>query len=87
MHPDHPMAAEVLPVVYSWHLGIKLNDLAKSSLGAFEPERFWTAWQRGSAMRVDLVAPAWDFWTATPVPLVELRAQYGVEPVDPSLQP
>src|SRR6185437_10724264 len=27
MHPDHPMAAEVLPVIFSWHLGVKLNDI------------------------------------------------------------
>jgi hypothetical protein len=49
MHPDHPMAAEVLPVVYSWHLGVKLNDIANSSHGAFEPRHFWTAWERGAA--------------------------------------
>ena len=37
MHPDHPMAAEVLPVLYSWHLGIKLNDIALTFRGVTYP--------------------------------------------------
>jgi hypothetical protein len=87
MHPDHPMAAEILPVIYSWHLGVKLNDIAKSSTGAFEPRRFWTAWERGAATTVDVVAPDWDFWAATEAPLEQLRAEYGVPPADPALLP
>jgi hypothetical protein len=31
MHPDHPMAAEVLPALYSYHLGIAMNDIASGS--------------------------------------------------------
>jgi hypothetical protein len=85
MHPDHPMAAEVLPVIYSWHLGVKLNEIANSSHGAFEPRHFWTAWERGAATTVDVVAPDWDFWGATGVPLEELRAEYGVPPIEPEL--
>jgi len=85
MHPDHPMAAEVLPVIYSWHIGVKLNEIANSSHGAFEPRHFWTAWERGSATTVDVVATDWDFWAATPVPLEELRAEYGVPPIAPEL--
>ncbi len=85
MHPDQPMAAEVLPVIYSWHLGVKLNDIANSSHGAFEPRHFWTAWERGAATTVDVVAPDWDFWAAAPVPLEELRAEYGVPPIAPEL--
>lgn len=85
MHPDHPMAAEVLPVIYSWHLGIKLNEIARSTTGVFEPRRFWTAWARGAATTVDVVAADWDFWGATPVPLEDLRQAYGITPLDPDL--
>ena len=85
MHPDHPMAAEVLPVIFSWHLGVKLNDIANSTTGVFEPRHFWTAWERGSAVTTDVVAPDWDFWAATTVPLEELRAAYGVPPADPAM--
>lgn len=85
MHPDHPMSAEVLPVLFSWHLGIKLNEIAGSSTGVFEPRRFWTAWDRGAATTVNVFDPGWDFWAATPVPLDELRRAYTVPAVDPAL--
>jgi hypothetical protein len=85
MHPDHPMAAEVLPVLFSWHLGIHLNDIAGASTGAFEPRRFWTAWDRGAAMTTDVVAADWDFWAATEVDLEELRRSYELPPVGPEL--
>jgi hypothetical protein len=85
MHPDHPMAAEVLPVIFSWHLGVKLNAIANSTTGVFEPRHFWTAWERGAATTVDVVDAGWDFWGATTVPLEELRAAYGVPPVDPAM--
>ncbi len=85
MHPDHPMAAEVLPVIFSWHLGVKLNDIADSTTGVFEPRHFWTAWERGAATTVDVVAADWDFWGATTAPLEELRAAYGVPPADPAM--
>ncbi len=85
MHPDHPMAAEVLPVLFSWHLGIKLNDIANTAHGAYEPRRFWTAWDRGAATTVDVVAADWDFWAAAEVPLEELRAEYGVPAAEPDL--
>lgn len=81
MHPDHPMAAEVLPVLFSWHLGIHLNDIAGAATGYFEPRRFWTAWDRGAAMSTDIVAAEWDFWNATEVDLEELRAAYDLPPV------
>jgi hypothetical protein len=85
MHPDHPMAAEVLPVIFSWHLGVKLNDIANSTTGVFEPRHFWTAWERGATTTVDVVAADWDFWGAATVPLEELRAAYGVPPADPAM--
>lgn len=81
MHPDHPMAAEVLPVLFSWHLGIRLNDIAGAATGFFEPRRFWTAWDRGAAMSTDIVAADWDFWAATEADIDELRAQYDLPPV------
>lgn len=85
MHPDHPMAAEVLPVLFSWHLGIHLNDIAGASTGAFEPRKFWTAWDRGAATTVDVVDADWDFWGATEVELDELRRAYEVPPIAPEL--
>ena len=85
MHPDHPMSAEVLPVLFSWHLGIALNKIAGSWRGAFEPRKFWTAWDRGAATSIDVLDPGWDFWVATEWPLQELRREHGVSPADPAL--
>jgi hypothetical protein len=85
MHPDHPLSAEVLPVLFSWHCDIELNELAGSYAGGFAPERFWNAWDRGGNATVDVVAAGWDFWGAAPVPLEELRAAYAIGPLDPAL--
>jgi hypothetical protein len=85
MHPDPPMSAEVLPVLYSWHVGVQITPVAGRFEGAFEPRRFWTAWDRGSATTVDVVDEAWDFWAVTGAGLDELRAEYGVPGIDPAL--
>lgn len=46
MHPDQPMAAEVLPALFSYHLGTAMNEIASVRQAAFEPKAFWTAWDR-----------------------------------------
>lgn len=80
MHPKNSMAAHVLPVIVSWHLGIKLNDLARSSTGALKPGAFFEAWQRGAQMRLDLFAPGWDFFAVAAENIDALRARYGIPP-------
>jgi hypothetical protein len=85
MHPDHPMAAEVLPALYSYHLGIAMNDIASVRTQAFEPQSFWTAWNRGAATTTDVFDPTWEFWAATVIPLEQLRRAYNVLPADPAL--
>ena len=81
MHPRHSMAAHVLPVIFSWHLNIKFNDVAKSALGQMRPAPFFEAWQRGANASVDVFSPAWDFWAAAPVEIEALRARYGIAPL------
>jgi hypothetical protein len=44
MHRIEGMAGHILPVIYSWHLGIEFNPLAGSSVGAFDGDKFWRAW-------------------------------------------
>ena len=85
MHPDHPMAAEVLPALFSYHLGVPMNKIAQVTRDEFEPRSFWTAWERGAATTVDVFDAGWDFWGAAPWPLEELRHEYGVRPVNPAL--
>lgn len=78
MHPLRPMEGHILPVLYSWHLNIKINDLAGAAKGQLDPGAFWEAWSRGARTSVDLFAPSWDFWTVVGEPVIELRRRYGV---------
>ena len=78
MHRSHAMSGHVLPVIFSWHLGIALNELAGAAKGALDPQEFWHAWARGEAMQVDLFGPAWDFWAATRDPIAAVRTRIGI---------
>ena len=80
MHPALPLEGHVLPVIFSWHLGIKINDIAKSATGALDPAAFWDAWDRGAATTTDLFAPNWDFWGNASESLTKLRQRYGITP-------
>jgi hypothetical protein len=77
MHPRHPVSGHILPVIFSWHLGIKINDVAKSATGALDPAEFWHAWERGRSMKIDIFGPDWDFWAWGDAPLEGLRARYS----------
>jgi hypothetical protein len=85
MHPHEPLSGHILPVLFSWHIGVHINDVAGDFKGAMDPEKFWVAWTRGSAVCVDVFDPAWDFWTMTEQPLDDLRARYEVPPLDAKL--
>ena len=78
MHRKEAMSGHVLPVIFSWHLGIALNELAGAAKGALDPREFWHAWARGEQMTIDLFGPAWDFWAATREPIDALRTRVGV---------
>ena len=78
MHRNEAMSGHVLPVIFSWHLGIPLNELAGSAKGALDPQEFWHAWARGERMKVDLFGPDWDFWAATAQPVDTVRARIGL---------
>ena len=83
MHPKLPMEGHILPVIFSWHLGIEINKFAGSARGALDPEKFWVAWARGAEVAVDLFALGWDFWLVAKEPVETLRRRYRVPPLDP----
>jgi len=78
MHPRWPMAGHVLPVIFSWHLQMEINPVAKSSAGALDPDMFWEAWAAGAAATVDTFAPGFDFWTHAATPLAALRRSWSI---------
>ncbi len=85
MHPETPMAADILPALFSYHLGIAMNDIASVTDGDFAPAAFWTAWDRGAATTVEVFDSAWGFSAHTETPPEEPRHTNGVPPVYPSL--
>ncbi len=85
MHPQEPMSGHILPVILSWHLGIRLADLPGEIKGQLDPVKFWNAWERGSQVAVDVFSSDWSLWREAPVPIDELRARYRIPPLDPSL--
>jgi hypothetical protein len=80
MHPVEPMSGHILPVIFSWHLGIQLLEAPGSHKGALDPVHFWEAWTRGKGMQVDVFAPEWDFWANIHRSVDDLKAGYGVPP-------
>ena len=78
MHPHFPMAGHILPVIFSWHLGIQINPVAKSAQGTLDPEEFWHAYAGGKTATIDTFAPGWDFWAYVETPLRELRRQWSI---------
>jgi hypothetical protein len=83
MHPQLPMEGHILPVIFSWHLGIEINAFAKSAQNQLDVEKFWVAWARGSEMKLDLFARDWDFWDVIEEPVAMVRQRYHVPPLDP----
>ncbi len=78
MHPDQPVAGHILPVLFSWHMGIELIEHAGAHKGALDPVHFWEAWARGQQLTTDVFAPDWDFWAHIDEPLDDLKAAFGV---------
>jgi hypothetical protein len=84
MHRSEGMSGHILPVIFSWHLGIELNPVAGSARGALDAEKFWRAWERGRMVAVDIFAPNWNFWGVVNTPLAELRSAYNIDNLDPA---
>ena len=80
MHPNKPMAGHILPAIFSWHLGVEFNPVAKSMTGQLDPERFWEAWARGSELTVDTFAPGWNIWDIAEESVDSVRRRYHVPP-------
>jgi hypothetical protein len=78
MHRRYPMAGHILPVIFSWHLGLQINKVAGDASGALDPEEFWHAWAAGEASPIDTFAPEWDFWQSVGEPLGMLRQRFGL---------
>jgi len=80
MLEKNPIDGHVIPVMYSFYLGIKINDLAGTAQVKIDPYEFWEAWYRGSQMQVNLYSKGWSLWDVAEIPLKQLRDFYHVIP-------
>jgi tellurite resistance protein len=78
MHPHFPMAGHILPVIFSWHLDVQINPVAKDAAGGLDPVEFWHAYAGGKTATIDTFAPGWDFWAYVETPLRRLRKQWAI---------
>lgn len=74
------MTGHIIPAMYSFYLGIKINDLAGASHFDMNPYAFWEAWYRGSQIQANLFAHGWNIWEVAETPLFKLRQLYCVLP-------
>ena len=83
MYPLEAMAGHILPVIFSWHLGIELTPVAGKWTGAFPPQKFWMAWERGAETTGDPFAADWNFWVLTETALEDLKRRFRILPLGP----
>ncbi|WP_437315807.1 hypothetical protein [Sorangium sp. So ce385] len=68
-------------VILQFHLGIQITPIAAPQVGLFEARKVLRAVARGAACKVDL-SDRWDFWDVVHLPLGEVRARFGIPPLD-----
>jgi len=65
----------------NFHLGMKVQAVAEPTTGLFEPAAFARAIERGAAMTIDLLDPAWDVWSIMDRDMDEVRSAINLLPV------
>ena len=80
MHPVNPVAGHILLVLFIFHLGVALNDVANTTAGGLDPDEFWHAWARGREMTVDIFDPKWNVWDWVEMDLEDVRQRFNVSP-------
>jgi len=80
MHRLNPMSGHILPVIFNGHLGVKFNEVARSTTGGLDPAEFWNAWARGAAATVDTFAADWRLWDWVEHDLDDLRRRFNISP-------
>jgi hypothetical protein len=80
MHPANSMAAHIVPVLFFFHLGVKLNDIGDTSSGGLDTDEFWHAWARGRDMTFNIFQPGWNVWQWIERDLDDLRREWNVTP-------
>ncbi|HET7294971.1 MAG TPA: hypothetical protein VFM88_21310 [Vicinamibacteria bacterium] len=67
-------------VIIQFHLGVKVTPVTDGFVGLFDAVKVLRAAQRGAACKVDL-SDHWDPFAVADAPLEQLRAEYGIPPL------
>jgi ubiquinone biosynthesis protein Coq4 len=67
--------------IAEFHLGISMSPVASPTKGMFDPVKVFRALQRGRACKID-PTKGWDPWPVMDRPLADLRAEYGIPPLE-----
>lgn len=81
MHQDD-MSGAILSALTLWHLGFQFGTQVTPALSWLEPEKFFIAWERGRATRLDLFGPEFIFWENIDRTVDELRRSAGISALD-----
>ncbi len=85
MHRAEGMSGHILPVIFTYHLGVYVNAVAGAKAVPLAGEKFWRAWERGRSTPIDTFGPDWDFWSLVETPIAALREDYRVPVLEPEL--
>lgn len=65
-------------ITLQFHVGIEMSPYSAPERGLFDPARALAAFERGTAVRVDLSEGTWDPWPHFDRPLEDVRRDLGV---------
>jgi len=71
-------------VMFQNQLGVKVTPF-DADRWALDPAKWWTAWDRGGQITLDLASDDYDFWSWAERDLEEMRAELSVPPLDPAM--
>lgn len=67
--------------IAEFHLGLAMSPVATGAKGMFDPPKVFRAVRRGMACKIDPTV-GWDPWPVMNRPLEDLRAEYGIPPLE-----
>jgi len=69
----------ILFALAQWQLGIGSSPVTAAETGQADPEVIFRGLEHGLGVTRDLISD-WDPWDDFPLPLEEVRRQYGIRP-------
>jgi ubiquinone biosynthesis protein Coq4 len=81
---EHGFAFMLFAVIQFHLLGLKVTPASDGFTGLFDVSKVLRAARRGAACKVDF-SDRWDLFAAADAPIEQLRAEYGIPPIEAAL--